>query len=253
MSLISVFNNIYAAELSNYGFKKMKGIACFGRIINKDIFQYVMLINRKSLEKNKKGFTIISGIFTVYSPALNKVLFENYGNFFTDFEFMECLPHTELIKLCDLSYDTQSVHSNIKQSLEGFKSVMLPYLNQIITLNDYIGYCRRMKISLLKNAEQMWGDSILLLKTNNHDDFTDDYNRICTLLLREQYNNNLNDPDYIRTKKIYYDAIVVGIAQSRDRVYNDKCLYEQAMNLMEKRKKHNFKILKSYGFDIELC
>ena len=96
----------------------------------------------------------------------------------------------------------------------------------------------------------MWGDSILLLKTNNHDNFIDDYNKICALLLREQYNNNTNDPDFIRTKKIYYDAIVVEIAQSRDRVYNDNGLYEQAMELTEKRKKHNSAILKSYGFDI---
>ena len=250
MSLISIFNNIYTNELSSYGFRRLKGMACFGRIINNDIFQYVMPINRKSLEKNKKRFTIVSGVFTVYSPALNKELFENYGNFFTDFEFMDCLPHTELIRLCDLSYNTQSIQTVVKQSLKGFKSVMLPYLNQIITLNDYIGYCRQMKISLLKNAEQMWGDSILLLKTNNHDNFIDDYNKICALLLREQYNNNPNDPDFIRTKKIYYDAIVVEIAQSRDRVYNDNGLYEQAMELMEKRKKHNSAILKSYGFDI---
>ncbi len=250
MSLISVFNNIYTEELSSYGFQKLKGIACFGRIINNDIFQYVMPINRKSLEKNKKGFTIVSGVFTVYSPALNKELFENYGNFFIDFEFIDCLSHTELIRLCDLSYDTQSVQTVVKQSLEGFKSVMLPYLNQIITLNDYIVYCRHMKISLLKNAEEMWGDSILLLKTNNHDDFIDDYNRICNLLLREQYNNNPNNPDFARIKKIYYNEIVIGVAKSRDKVYNDNGLYEQAMELLNKRRKYNYEVLKSYGFDI---
>ena len=250
MSLISIFNKIYMDKLSSYGFQKLKGIACFGRIVNNDIFQYVMPINRKSLEKNKKAFTIISGVFTVYSPTLNKKPFENYGSYFINFEFMDYLPHTDLIKLCDLSYDTNSIQTVVEQSLEGFKSIMLPYLNQIITLNDYVSYCRRMNLSLLKNAEKMWGDSILLLKTNNHDDFLDDYDKICHNVLINGYNNNPNNPGYIQTKQIYYKAIVVEIAQSRDKVYNNTSLYEQAMNLLKTRKEKNVEVLRSYGFDI---
>lgn len=250
MSLISVFNKIYTDKLSSYGFKKLKGIACFGRIINNDIFQYVMPINRKSLEKDKKAFTIVSSVFTVYSPTLNKKLFENYGSYFINFEFMDGLPHADLIKLCDLSYDENSIQTVVEQSLEGFKTIMLPYLNQITTLNDYVSYCRRMNISLLKNAENMWGDSILLLKTNNHDDFLDDYNKICHTLLINRYNNNPNDPGYIQIKQIYYETIVGEIAESRDKVYNNTSLYEQAMNLLKTRKEKNFETLRSYGFDI---
>ena len=246
MSLISVFNKVYANNLTSYGFQKLKGIACFGRLINNEIFQYVMPINRKSLEKNKKAFTIISGVFTVYSPTLNKGLFENYGNYFIDFEPMVSLPHTDLINLCDLTYDTKSIQIVVEQSLENFKAVMLPYLNQITTLNDYINYCRQMKISLLKNAEKMWGDSLLLLKTNNHDDFVDDYDRLCNLLLSDRYNNNPNDPDYIQSKKIYYKAIIIDIAQSRDKVYSDNHLYAQAMELLNKRRENNYEVLRSY-------
>lgn len=241
MSLISVFNKVYANELSDYGFQKLKAIPCFGRLINNEIFQYIMPINRKSLEKNKKAFTVISGIFTVYSPTFNKELFENYGNFFVDFEFVDDSLNTNLIDLCNLNYDTKSILPVVEQSLKWVKLIMLPYLNQIKTLNDYIEYCRKMKISLLKNAEKMWGDSILLLKTNNHDDFLDDYDKICHTVLVNGYNNNPNDPDYIQTKQIYYKAIVVEIAQSRDKVYNNTSLYEQAMNLLKTRKE---KILK---------
>ena len=235
MSLISVFNKTCANELSKYGFQKLKGLACFGRIINNEIFQYVMPVNRKSLEKNKKAFTIVSGVFT--------------GKYFIDFEFMDRLPHNDLIRLCDLSYDVSSIQTVVDQSIKGFISIMLPYLDQITTLNDYVSYCKRMNISLLRNAEKMWGDSILLVKTNNHDDFIDEYNSICRSVFGEEY-NNYNDADSIRTKKIYYDAIIIDTALSRDKVYADKSLYEQAMELIEKRKQHNIEVLKSYGFDI---
>ena len=249
MSLISVFNKTCVNELSKYGFQKLKGLACFGRIINNEIFQYVMLVNRRSLEKNKKAFTIVSGVFTIYSVALNKELFENYGKYFIDFEFIGRLPHNDLIRLCDLSYDINSIQTVVDQSINGFISIMLPYLDQITTLNDYISYCKRMNISLLRNAEKMWGDSILLVKTNNHDDFIDEYNSICRSVFGEDY-NRYNDADSIRTKKIYYDAIIIATAQSRDKVYADNSLYKQAMELIEKRKEHNLEILKSYGFDI---
>lgn len=250
MSLISIFNKVYANELSSYGFQKLKGMACMGRLINNEIFQYVMPVNRHSLEKDKKVFTIISGVFTVYSTPLSKGLFENYGSYFIDFEFMDCSSHTDLIKLSDLSYDAKSIQTVVEQSLEGFKNIMLPYLNKIITLKDYINYCRQMHISLLRNTEKMWGDSPLLLKTDNHDDFVDDYNKICGIILRDAYNNNPFNPDYIRSKKINYEAIIIETAQSRDKVYKNSDLYKQAMDLLEKRKAANYEILKSYGFDI---
>lgn len=249
MSLISVFNKTCANELSKYGFQKLKGLACFGRIINNEIFQYVMPVNRKSLEKSKKAFTIVSGVFTVYSPALDKGLFENYGKYFIDFEFMDRLPHNDLIRLCDLSYDVSSIQTVVDQSIKGFISIMLPYLDQITTLNDYVSYCKRMNISLLRNAEKMWGDSILLVKTNNHDDFIDEYNSICRSVFGEEY-NNYNDADSIRTKKIYYDAIIIDTALSRDKVYADKSLYEQAMQELERRKRNNIQQLQAYGFDV---
>lgn len=247
MSLASVFNKTCANELSKYGFQKLKGLACFGRIINNEIFHYVMPVNRRSLEKNKKAFTIVSGVFTVYSCALDKGLFENYGKYFINFEFMDALPHDELIRLCDLTYDIDSVQAAVDQAIKGFTSVMLPYLDQITTLKDYVSYCKRMNISLLRNAEKMWGDSVLLIKTNNHDAFIDEYNAICKSVLGEEYNNS-QDADSVRTKKIYYDAIIIDTAQSRDKVYADNSLYEQAMQELERRKTNNIRQLQAYGF-----
>lgn len=230
MSLISVFNKACANELSKYGFQKLKGLACFGRIINNEIFQYVMPVNRKSLEKNKKAFTIASGVFTVYSPALDKGLFENYGKYFIDFEFMDRLPHNDLIRLCDLSYDVSSIQTVVDQSIKGFISIMLPYLDQITTLNDYVSYCKRMNISLLRNAEKMWGDSILLVKTNNHDDFIDEYNSICRSVFGEEY-NNYNDADSIRTKRyIMMQLLLIRLCQEIKSMLIKACMNKLCKN-----------------------
>ena len=122
-------------------------------------------------------------------------------------------------------------------------------MNKIRTLDDYILYCKEMKIALLKNADKMWNDSILLLKVNNHDDFMDVFNEICNKLIK-QFNNNPNDPNYMKTKSVYYDAIIVNIAMARDKVYNNPELYEKAMKELQCRKKINIQILQSYGFHI---
>ena len=70
MSLISVFNKTCANELSKYGFQKLKGLACFGRIINNEIFQYVMPVNRKSLEKKKKPLQLYQ-VFLLFIVLLS--------------------------------------------------------------------------------------------------------------------------------------------------------------------------------------
>lgn len=70
MSLISVFNKACANELSKYGFQKLKGLACFGRIINNEIFQYVMPVNRKSLEKSKKPLQLYQ-VFLLFIVLLS--------------------------------------------------------------------------------------------------------------------------------------------------------------------------------------
>lgn len=70
MSLISVFNKTCANELSKYGFQKLKGLACFGRIINNEIFQYVMPVNRKSLEKAKNPLQLYQ-VFLLFIVLLS--------------------------------------------------------------------------------------------------------------------------------------------------------------------------------------
>ncbi|MCI5656949.1 MAG: hypothetical protein SOT80_11005 [Candidatus Pseudoruminococcus sp.] len=249
ISLTSVFNKYYTDKLKQYQFQKLRGMSCFGRIINNEIFQYIIPINRKSLKKGKKAFTVVSGIFTVYSSSLSKDTFENWGNFFTDFEFIDLSINNKYDELCQLYYDDNNIQEVVEFSFNKFEKIMLPYMNKIRTLDDYILYCKEMKIALLKNADKMWNDSILLLKVNNHDDFMDVFNEICNKLIK-QFNNNPNDPNYMKTKSVYYDAIIVNIAMARDKVYNNPELYEKAMKELQCRKKINIQILQSYGFHI---
>ena len=63
----SVFNKCFKEELSQYGFRKLKGLDAVGRVVGKELMQYIILYPRSSLVRGRKTFTAVFGICTVYS------------------------------------------------------------------------------------------------------------------------------------------------------------------------------------------
>lgn len=246
VALSTEFNKYYKQQLKAYGFIKLKGLPYFGKLINNEIFQFITFHNMNSLIKGKKAFTIDVGILTIYSKSLDKHSLAIWINPLMNFRNIDESLNERFDDIYAFYYDDQSISDTLAKTFEETKSIAFPYMDKILSLEDYIWYCKYMHIALLRNADQFYQDSLLLVKTNNHDDFLDIFEKQSSVMLK-CFGNNPNDKDYLQIRKEYYKSIVEEIAQARDRVYDNPELYAKAMEELERRKQVNIETLKSYG------
>ena len=91
------------------------------------------------------------------------------------------------------------------------------------------------------------GESLVLIKTDNHDDFQTYFQQHLDELYAQIDAGNVGDG---YTKEMAYDDLFHGIIESivypRDKVYSDKSLYNEALEEAERRKSENMKKLYSY-------
>ena len=115
----------------------------------------------------------------------------------------------------------------------------LPWANySSISVND-----ARCEACLLYTS----GESLVLIKTDNHDDFQTYFQQHLDELYAQIDAGNVGDG---YTKEMAYDDLFHGIIESivypRDKVYSDKSFYNEALEEAERRKSENMKKLYSY-------
>ena len=249
LSIKTAFNKFYGQILTQYGFHKIKGMPCFGRLINNEIFQYIMPKTVSTLIKGKKAFTIISGMFSIYShiPCYDRIDFENMGQNFISFCNVNDTVKDRFNELYQFHYDDSDIHLMLEKTFFEFQNIMLPYLDSVQNIKDYVQYLKDFQPGRLRFADNMKNEGIILVKINDHDDFMKYYQQMCDTMLKH-FDNNPNNPHYIESINLYHNTFVNEIACSRDNIYNSAELYEQAMNELEKRKEKNISFLKANGF-----
>lgn len=127
------------------------------------------------------------------------------------------------------------------------KKRMMPIFNQVYDLNSFIDFLREYSIDLLWDCDSFQGESLILIKADNHDDFQDYFKKKVDEI-NAQIDAGMAGEGY--TKKMAYDdlfhGIIENIVYSRDKVYSDNNLYNEAMEEAERRKSENMKKLYSY-------
>ena len=235
----------YGNELINYGYKYAKKINTFIRFNNPELFQFITYRTEKPERKGEKSFQIFAGILSIYCHDINEITLRNnsvgmkyFGLYYHNIPFRDS-------KLLKYNYNDESIIDTINSSLYDTKKIIIPVINSISNLEDYIKHQKKMRdISIFGNAELFYNDSLALIASNNHESFIDLFETWDTYL-KEMFNASKMGGDYKEIRKLYYESIN-SIPESRDRVYNNPDLYKKAIAEIETRKTKNTKTLYSF-------
>lgn len=240
MSFNSQFKLIFGETFQSEGFQYCSKLNVFVKMLNEDLLAFIGVKSAPSWNKGSKGFMIISGIVSVYYNSIekNSILFMGHDlNVF--------LPKNEV--RVSFEYDDDTMEDIILTTALYAKKHLIPVINQVFNLNSYIEYLKEYSINLLKGCDCFKGESLVLIKADNHDDFqkyfqekVDETNALIDAgMVGEGYTKEdcYND---------FFKGIIEGVVYSRDKVYSDKNLYHEALEEAERRKNENMKKLYSY-------
>lgn len=144
-------------------------------------------------------------------------------------------------------YDDNTMEEIISITALYVREHLLPVINQVFDFNSYIEYLKKYSIDLLWNCDSFKGESLILIKADNHDDFQKFFQQQLDELCARIDAGDVGDG---YTKEMAYNDLFHGIIESivypRDKVYSDKDLYHEALKEAERRKNENMRKLYSY-------
>jgi hypothetical protein len=152
-------------------------------------------------------------------------------------------------QLITISYNEETLEEAIIFALKKTLELAVPELVEIHDHDSCIAFYIKYRIDMIRFAHKFSNDSLLLIKANNHNTFTEEFLENLDKHIRMQESNGIRFDDELYKKQYngFYDSIVEKIAKSRDKVYSDPELYAQAIAEMERRKIVNLEVIRSYG------
>ena len=143
MSLKSKFNKVCKDKLTGYGFRKLKGMNVFARLVNSDLVHYVTIQSCGSIQSGKKAYKIIIGIQTIHSPEIAGI------------SLMELRAFNQKLYQLEGSwdifhYDDNSIDEVLERSIEMTIAIALPVLGTVNDLSSYINYSKKVNYQSIK-------------------------------------------------------------------------------------------------------
>ncbi len=242
MNFKKTFITHYGNALGNYGYKYAKKINTFIKFDNPELFRFITYRAEKPVKKGERTFQIFSGILSLYCHNINEIIIKNnsvgmkyFGLYYHNIPFSDD-------KLYKYNYNDENLLETINSSLYDTKKFIIPVIDSITNLEDYIKHQKTMRdISIFGNGEFFYNDSLALIAANNHESFLDLF-EVWDEYLKQMFNENKMGGDYEDIRKLYYEGITA-IPTSRDKVYNDPELYKKAIAEIKTRKTENTKTL----------
>lgn len=244
ISFASEFNSYFNNGLYEYGFIKLRGLDCFGKLVNNELLCFITFQKKSAIHKGKKAFSVISGVRTIYS--LNLLNIENYGIDLINYKEVDqtVLQYNPWEFLFE--YDNTTIVETLEKALYYTVEIALKNLFKVQTLKSYIDFYKMINISKFKYADEMFGDSILLILTDNHESFDDVYQHNINQII-SVYDGDENNPVVLEYKEKIKNVISNDVVGPRDRVFSSPELMQQVTQELEQRKKANTIILQKYG------
>lgn len=145
MAFKSDLIKIFQDGLEPYGFKRMKGTSCFGKLISNEILIFIMYKKCSSPDRGKRAFDIISGVQTIYSYELSEHQLELSGTSIINYS-----PNVQRTALnVNFIYDESNRLSIINQALQQTISDAIPILLQINDLQSSLDFLIKYKLGML--------------------------------------------------------------------------------------------------------
>ena len=238
MTLNKAFKDVYCKFLTEQGYQWCSKLQRFVKVVNQELIYFIGLKKVPAWLKGNKGFTITAGIMSVYfskradwthgctEDKLFKWAFDYTGlqlqMFSATYEYG-----------MGFEYNEQNMIEVVEKSAEITKKLVLPVFAEVTDLTSYVKYAKEYTINVLRMCDKFIDDSLVLILTNNHDDFME-----CLQKEKE------SEREFIK------QCIEESYTTPRDRVYNNPELLKAALEEAKKCKKTNLEMLAKYKINI---
>lgn len=240
MSFNSQFKLIFGETFQTEGFRYCSKLNVFVKMLNEDLMAFFGVKTATAWNKGVKGFFLTAGIISTYHSSIDKKSILYAGQDLNSF-----LPRNEA--RVSFEYTEDTMEEIISATALYVKERLMPIFNRVYDLDSFIDFLKEYSINKLRACDTFEGESLVLIKTDNHDDFQTYFQQHLDELYAQIDAGNVGDG---YTKEMAYDDLFHGIIESivypRDKVYSDKSLYNEALEEAERRKSENMKKLYSY-------
>lgn len=207
MSFNSQFKLIFGETFQTEGFRYCSKLNVFVKMLNEDLMAFFGVKTAPAWNKGAKGFFLTAGIISTYHSSIDKKSILYAGQDLNSF-----LPRNEA--RVSFEYTEDTMEEIISATALYVKERLMPIFNRVYDLDSFIDFLKEYSINKLRACDTFEGESLVLIKTDNHDDL--------------------------------FHGIIESIVYPRDKVYSDKSLYNEALEEAERRKSENMKKLYSY-------
>ena len=176
MSFNSRFKHIFGEIFQAEGFKYCSKLNVFAKMLNEDLLAFIGVKSAPIWNKGSKGFMITAGIISTYYDSIEKNSVLMIGHDLNLF-----LPKNEV--RVSFEYDDNTMEEIISITALYVREHLLPVINQVFDFNSYIEYLKKYSIDLLWNCDSFKGESLILIKADNHDDFQEWHIMIYSMVL----------------------------------------------------------------------
>jgi len=227
MTIDKAFKDVYSNLLEEYGYQYCAKLKLFVKVVNREFFFFIGLRKVSARKKGNKAFTVKAGISSVYF-------------FYESFKMLFCFNEHELQRFSPtrdygwgFDYNDENITEMVEKSAEITKELIIPIFEKVKDMESYVKYTKEYNVNVLGLCDTFMYDSLVLILTNDHDDFME--------LMK---NTKDDEKDFVRNriKELY--------TTPRDKVYNDPKLLKAAYEEAEKRKKENLEMLEAYKINV---
>lgn len=233
MSLKSSFKTVYAELLSKYGYVYCPKLDCFTKLVNQKFIHLIGLNSKRYIAYTSgyKAFSITGTIVSIYYPYLEKTHLNVIAR------HLDSYSHTE-VAVRGFEYNKNSIEDALMKSFTYAEKSMLPIMEKVVDYDSYINYQIRINNEMLSFANQFKFDSLVLIVTDNHDDFM--------TVVDENYSMQ---PEEAKSQLLYdsmCQVITDYITKPRDEVFQNTELLSKALIEAKHRKEQNLTKLRLY-------
>ena len=240
MTFNSEFRRIFGETFQSENFQYCSKLNVFVKMLNEDLMAFFGVKTAPAWNKGAKGFFLTAGIISAYYSSIDKKTILYAGQDLNTF-----LPRNEA--RVSFEYNEDTMEEVISTTASYVKKRLMPVFNQVVDLNSFVDFLKEYSIDKLRGCDTFKEESLILIKTDNHDDFQKYFQQQLEELYARIDAGAVGDG---YTKEMAYDDLFHGIIESivypRDKVYSDKKLYNEALKEAERRKNENIKKLYNY-------
>ena len=261
LTLNAAFNQVFGEALEPLGFVKIKSrYPYFVRVVNGEILHVITCLTESSGFRGKKAFQIYGGIATVYRDNIDLSISPNENK-----EWLETnsLLYYRVANRCTKSMvnkmdyylyeedDIKSMLSELKKALNITKQIMILYFDTIQNIDTCINHFFKLSGRVYTFSDYFEG--LIFLKTANYVQLIEEnikqhraiYKRNVDLkkkgFTQEEYEKRCQRHELVLKRELAPIENILTIPE----------LYTKYNKELERRKKYNLEILKSYGIDSE--